>query len=417
MDSANRKKRRLIMVSFDAVTSAEAEEKLWQMPNFRAFAEKGTYVGGVSSVLMTHTYVVHSSVITGCLPQKHGIYDNVPFQPHEAHPVWNHWDRAVQAPTLYQQAEKAGLRCAGILWPVSAGARMRWNMPEVLPAPGQSQASASIKNGSLFYQLSAILRHGKLMKGISQPELDDFSAAVACDTIRRQKPDLLLLHFTDVDTHKHHCGVESEDVQAAFERLDQRLGLLMQAVKEAGTEEETGLLVFSDHGAFDVHTHINLNDALERMGLCRQGEKGVIERGYRACFWQSDGCAYMHVKDKSEEAELVSAVRSELKKIKGVARFLSEEEMKAAALNSFSLGVEAELGYYFYRYPLSDKAVHGYSPLHENYQTFYAAAGCGVRAGQRLCGGCVTDICAAAARMLNLEPWPMDGKAPEGMFE
>lgn len=131
----------------------------------------------------------------------------------------------------------------------------------------------------------------------------------------------LLLHFTDVDTHKHHCGAESEDVQAALERLDQRLGLLMQAVKEAGTEEETGLLVFSDHGAFDVHTHINLNDALERMGLCRQGEKGVIERGYRACFWQSDGCAYMHVKDKSEEAELVSAVRSELKKIKGVAVF------------------------------------------------------------------------------------------------
>lgn len=148
---------------------------------------------------------------------------------------------------------------------------MRWNMPEVLPAPGQSQAAASIKNGSLLYQLTAILRHGKLMNGISQPELDDFSAAVACDTVRRQQPELLLLHFTDVDTHKHRCGVKSEEVQAALERLDQRLGLLMQAVRESGLEEETGVLVFSDHGAFDVHTHINLNDLLERMGALQTG--------------------------------------------------------------------------------------------------------------------------------------------------
>lgn len=130
MDSANRKKRRLIMVSFDAVTSAEAEEKLWQMPNFRCICGKGNICRRSQQRADDRTLMLCTgSVITGCLPEKQESMITFLFSRMKRIRCGTIGIVPFKRPRCISRRKKAGLRCAGILWPVSAGARMRWNMP------------------------------------------------------------------------------------------------------------------------------------------------------------------------------------------------------------------------------------------------------------------------------------------------
>ena len=43
----------------------------------------------------------------------------------------------------------------------------------------------------------------------------------------------MLIHFTDLDTQRHYHGFSSKEAHAAILRHDNRLGRIIQALKEA----------------------------------------------------------------------------------------------------------------------------------------------------------------------------------------
>lgn len=47
-------------------------------------------------------------------------------------------------------------------------------------------------------------------------------------TLKKEQPDLMLVHLTDVDTNRHLYGVDCEPVREALKRHDERLGELME---------------------------------------------------------------------------------------------------------------------------------------------------------------------------------------------
>ena len=70
---------------------------------------------------------------------------------------------------------KKGKKVAALLWPVTAKSKIQYNLPEVVALrPWQNQIVVSALNGSMFYEIDLARRFGKCIKGIQQPELDNF---------------------------------------------------------------------------------------------------------------------------------------------------------------------------------------------------------------------------------------------------
>ncbi len=64
----------------------------------------------------------------------------------------------------------------------------------------------------------------------------------------QEKPALLFLHLDDVDHAGHNKGWWTEDYYAAVTTADALIGSVMDAVKRAGLESDTAILVTADHG-------------------------------------------------------------------------------------------------------------------------------------------------------------------------
>lgn len=413
--------RYLLIVSLDAVSDRDVDQLL-TMPVFGGFCGRGALVRQVSSVFLSNTYPAHTTVVTGCHPGRHGIPENTRPSPGDMNPDWNWYARRIKAPTIYDQARKSGYRAASVLWPVTAGAGIRYNIPEIFANRWwKNQITASLLNGSLLLQVRTLLKFGRRLKGLSQPYLDDFSCAAMCDIIKRKRPNLAMLHLTDVDAQKHRHGTRSVQASDALRRMDARLGLLFSALGEAGMSEQCSIILFGDHSMLDVNQALNFNRLFESKGLLRLDRRGRVAE-WRAWLKCCGGTAFLYLRDNND-AWALNTARECLQQIidstsGGVKRFLDGEELRLSGFaKECPLGIEADAGYEFNELKGSHKANHGYSLKQEDYKIFYAAAGSGVNEGAELSGGCLTDIAPLAAGLLDIPAWEMDGRLLEGILK
>ena len=80
---------------------------------------------GITPIFPSLTYPNHTSMVTGAYSAEHGIYHNRIFSPTEGPTdAWNWYESAIRVPTLWQVAEKAGLKVAILRWPASVGAHV-----------------------------------------------------------------------------------------------------------------------------------------------------------------------------------------------------------------------------------------------------------------------------------------------------
>lgn len=69
--------------------------------------------------------------------------------------------------------------------------------------------------------------------------------------IKSMKPDFIFLHFDEPDGAGHAKGHATPEYYKQLELNDSRLGALLQAVKDAGIEKETLIILTADHGGID----------------------------------------------------------------------------------------------------------------------------------------------------------------------
>ncbi len=391
--------RKMLIVSLDAV-SAKDIEMLCRMPNFSSLLRRGTLVTDVQSVFLSNTYPAHASIVTGVHPCRHGVIENTLYQPELSAPDWRWYRSYIRVTTLFDEAKTAGLTTCSVLWPVTAGADITWNMPEIFGARRRmNQLAVSLQSGSKRFQLGALARFGRKLFPLGQPSLDHFATAVAARALRVQKPDLTLLHLTDVDTAKHRFGPYSAEAADALDRHDVRLGQLITALKDAATYDSTEIILLGDHGCLRVERTVDLN----------QYTAGF---GGRAGFHQAGGCAFLHLSDL-QDAELAQQAAELVQRLladesSGVLRPLTRQEMAIGGFDSeYACGLEAKPGVSFGK---PCKGQHGYSLAQPDYTTFYLAAGPDVPEDLKLTGGSIVDLCPLAATLLGLQPWDMDGK-------
>jgi len=164
--------------------------------------------------------------------------------------------------------------------------------------------------------------------------LDDFSSAVAADLLHKQKPDLTLIHLLAYDFICHDYGSKAEEINAAYKSLDNSVGKILKA---ADTQP---VILFSDHGHFDVDSVVDLSH---------------MEELYEQC----GGSAFFVKQPKDIEKE------------PWFERFLTQEEIYTSGYSKFAAtGIAAKQGYCFAKG--NYKANHGYPTDYPNYNVFYA---------------------------------------------
>lgn len=80
---------------------------------------------------------------------------------------------------------------------------------------------------------------------------DSLTAATAVRYIKSNQPNLLFLHFDNVDHAGHTIGWGTPAYFQAIQTMDAYIGQVIQAVKDAGIMKNTIILVTADHGGFE----------------------------------------------------------------------------------------------------------------------------------------------------------------------
>ncbi len=273
----------LIVISFDCLSSLDYP-KLQELPHFQELLAQGSHCVNVETIYPSVTYPCHATIVTGKFPNSHGVINNTFIQPGRLSPDW-YWHRKhVKGTTLYDEAKKNSLKTAALLWPVTAKSSIDYNMPEIFAnRPWHNQILVSLFNGSPLFQLEMNRRFGHIRNGLEQPELDDFVLASTVETIKTKKPNLLLVHFTDLDTQRHYHGFSSEEAQAAILRHDHRLGRIIDALKESGIYENSTIVALGDHSALDENKAIQLNVKLKEKGLITVNSSGKVQSWKAYC--------------------------------------------------------------------------------------------------------------------------------------
>ena len=91
------------------------------------------------------------------------------------------------------------------------------------------------------------------------PEVNEFQAYCCCEIIKRYKPNVMFTHPGYVDNRRHAGGVFGEMVNEAVRATDRWFGMIFDALREAGIEDETDFIFLSDHGHINITRVISPN--------------------------------------------------------------------------------------------------------------------------------------------------------------
>ena len=411
--------KKVVLISLDALSDTEFD-RLKKQDNFGRFIKDGAYSKNSLSVYPTQTYTVHTSVITGNYPDKHGVYNNQYLQPFVKgeNKEWFWYRHQVKTNTLYDAIRQNGKKACSILWPVTAKAKIRYNIPEMMAINNENQAVKVLRNSSMFFAVRNELKYGKVRKGISQPWLDEFAKRCTVDAIKRHSPDLVMVHLVAMDAAKHHYGVESQMVDKTIKVLDRMIGEIMEACGDEYT-----IVIFSDHGQFTIEKDVHINAFLQQHGLL--SFKNKTYDAYVECM---GGSGAMRAKDEKSLQKAIELI-DENKDMLGI-----EEIYKRDMLDKLHVGkdiecmVEAKTGYHL-KEGYSDKiirdlkeenrvhATHGYSPMKDDYRCVFFAMGEGIEHGKEIGEMEVVDIAPTIARIMGIDNYDCDGKVLSEIFK
>lgn len=272
--------RHVLVISIDGMASSYYMEPPpgLRIPNLRRLMAEGSYAEAVEGVYPTLTYPSHTTLITGCLPAEHGIYTNLSSREPGQNPDDYFWfAKAIRKPTLWDEARTHRLTTASVAWPVTAGAAIDWDVPEIWdptkpPAPDALYVARFMRP---LVTLELFMALGRPQPGAE----DDENRVRIASFFLTKHPNLMLVHLEGLDHTEHASGPYSDAANQALERIDGHVEELLRALKEAGLESSTDVFLLSDHGFLPVEREIHPNILLAQAGLLRVNASGNITGG------------------------------------------------------------------------------------------------------------------------------------------
>ena len=276
-------KRHAVVISVDGLPPdlyLHPDKHGLKIPHIRRLKTEGSYAEAVEGVYPSATYPSHTTLVTGRWPREHGVYTNFLSREAGKRTSDRYWFAdAIRVSTLWDWARKAGLTTAAVSWPVSTGANIDWNVPEIRDTSPRRlpiwkiTAEHSRPRGLLEETFRAM---GAPRRG---EHTDDVRARVANYILKTYRPNLLLLHLVALDLSQHRFGPGSDEAREAMEKVDGMIGKLISTAEQAGLAEQTAFFVVSDHGMLPVRHYLYPNTLLARAGLLKVNGRGRITGG------------------------------------------------------------------------------------------------------------------------------------------
>jgi len=399
-------------------------------PTIQQMAREGVHALGVRGVFPSVTYPSHTTLVTGALPARHGIYYNSPFEPNGQTGRWYWESDSIRVPTLFSVLRRAGRTSAAVMWPVTVGAPVDFLVPEVwsldasverilpmrqLATPGLVEELEREATGRLDVRTNF---NGDWLTR------DDRLGAMAAYLLETRRPALTAVHLIGTDHFQHEQGRAGDRVSRAVAALDRAVGQLRDAAERAGILERTTFIVTGDHGFVNTHLRVDPNVRLAAAGLVDT----TPDRGrWRAVFHVEGAAAFLQLRDPRDTAAVTAARRalaSAPAAERQLYRFVERAELDAIGADPrvpFALTAAngARMGGATTGAAVrgSSGGTHGYFPTDmPEILTGFVAWGAGVRRGMVLPVMNLTDVAPVVAALLGVPFTPVDGVVQAGVL-
>ena len=246
----------VLLVSYDGFRHDYVEK--FETPNFDALIASGVAAEGLIPIFPSKTFPNHYSIVTGMYPAKHGLVDNR-FYDRKRKQTYSPAIRALVQDSyfyaglpLWQLAQEQGLKSASYFW-VGSEAPVAGRYPDYYHL-----YDGRVPNEARIRQVGEWLR---------LPEVE--------------RPRLITLYFSLVDTQGHRTGPDARDTGRVVEEADRLLGLILQTVRRSLLPVH--VIVVSDHGM----VRLSNNDSSflpldEILDPDQEGLTGVVIQGTHA---------------------------------------------------------------------------------------------------------------------------------------
>src|SRR5579863_4140204 len=273
--------RHVLVISIDGMPSSYYMQPPpgLRIPNIRRLMSEGSFAEAVEGVYPTVTYPSHSTIATGRMPAEHGIYTNLSSRTAGKNPEdWFWFSKAIRTPALWDEAHQHHLTTASVAWPVTVGAQIDWDVPEIWNANKGEHADALYV--ARFMNPLTTLEVG-LALGIPRRGSEDDAnrTRLASYFLARHRPNLTLVHLEALDLAQHQSGPRGPEANSALERIDTHVGELLATLKQLQIDSSTDIFVLSDHGFLPVRRYVRPNMLLVKAGLLTADAKGAINGG------------------------------------------------------------------------------------------------------------------------------------------
>jgi predicted AlkP superfamily pyrophosphatase or phosphodiesterase len=117
----------LVILSLDGLNPEWYLDEKWPAPTLQQLAREGTHAKRVRGVFPSVTFPSHITLVTGALPNEHGVLSNGVFNPGGDDSSYWYADQ-IKIKTLWDVVKENGGISAGFNWPVSVGGNIHYNI-------------------------------------------------------------------------------------------------------------------------------------------------------------------------------------------------------------------------------------------------------------------------------------------------
>lgn len=335
--------RRLLVISIDSMIEDDLRI-IAKLDTLGDILGRSSVVWEMTSTYPTLTHSIHSSIITGCYPDRHGVISNERFIPGNLHAPW--YDKAsdLKVATLPDLCKSMGYTTASVCWPLTVGADMTYVLHRAgirVPLEQKGEAMRALSTEGLVDEVEPFT--GKCWDELPHFEASDrFSCRAAAYLYKEHKPDVMYVHLILVDHMRHQKGVYGEHIEQAYQFLDIELKVLWDTLEQEGLLDKTIVNITSDHGHLPVERVVSLNRFFKDNGLLCLKDNGELDT------WQAYAhtcalSAQIYLSDSSV-AERVYSLLDRNSAALGISRVFTAEQAENEYLlrGGFSFVVETD---------------------------------------------------------------------------
>lgn len=398
--------KRVVLVSWDGLRPAFLTDPSFSVPHLKKLMHEGSYSLKLSPIDPTLTYPNHTAMVTGRSSGPSEVLSNTVFDEVKGpQDFWNWESSQIKVPTLWSLATNVGKSVALIRWPVTKGASVRWNIPEVFQVPGIKEG-----NRALIMQAATpgVLKEIETAIGLTLLEKDEFipldqwiiKASLYLE--KTYHPDLQLIHLSTVDHIQHETGIGSKETKEAVSQMDAMIGELSTTT----ADKDLCLIVLGDHGHGDYKHIFRINSLLHQKGYIQlDQDKKVVS--WTAIAHPGGSQAAIYLKHPQDKNKIITLIKQTTKKYVRILDRKALDRLKIYPTASFAVvaninsSVGGGFGEKIFEEVSTPKSTHGYLASDKEMKSALIMSGCGMSA-KNLGNVSMLQIAPTVASLLDL---------------